>query len=122
MYLHRHIVAVTTDASGDATEYTPVVRGRIMAIRYVKTDFADTVDFTITSEITGMDIWTEANVTASETVRPHDPVQQSTDGADLTYDGTYKVPAPVVIAEERVKIVVAAGGDTKTGTFHVLVG
>lgn len=41
----------------------------------------------------------------------------------MTLDGTRKSAAPVPVgAGSRVKIVVAQGGDTKSGTFHVLIG
>src|SRR3546814_18979918 len=53
MQVRRETVAVTTDASGAATEYTDTVTGRVLGIRYVKGDFDDGVDFTLTSEATG---------------------------------------------------------------------
>lgn len=119
-YAERHAVALTTDASGDATGYTPVITGRIINVIYTKTDFADTVDFTITVEGTGQGLWTEENVTASKTVAPkqalHDVV-----GAGVTYDGTNEIYGDVMVAKDRVKIVVAQGGDTTSGTFDVIV-
>jgi len=127
MYVERHEVAVKTAAGGAGAGYTRVVSGRILAIRYVKdpaaTAYADTVDFTITSEATGANIWTEENVDASKTVYPRAQVH-STAGVGLKYDvaGAQPVAEPPVVALDRVKVAVAAGGDLKTGTFHVLVG
>jgi hypothetical protein len=121
MYAERHAVSLTTDASGDATGYTSTVTGRILSIRYVKTDFADTVDFTITLEATGETVWTEENVTASKTVAPRQATH-STAGVAALYAATFAVNDYVVAAQDRVKIVIANGGDTKTGTFHVIVG
>ena len=119
-YAERHTVTVTTNASGAGTGYTPVVTGRIIAIIYSKTDFADGVDFTITSETTGQTIWSQENVNASATVAPRQATH-STAGVAATYDGTRAVLAAVVVANERVKISVASGGNTKTGTFYVIV-
>ncbi len=49
------------------------------------------------------------------------PVQDNA-GADLTYDGTHKVYEPVALAVDRVKIVIANGGDAKSGALHIIVG
>ena len=37
-YAEAHTVSVTTDSSGDSTDYTPVVTGKIISIAYAKTD------------------------------------------------------------------------------------
>jgi hypothetical protein len=120
MWAERYVVTVAVDGSGDGTGYTPVVSGRIASIRYVKTDYADGVDFTITAEATGETIWAEENVNASATRAPR-AATHSTAGVAATYDGTHAILDDVVLANDRVKIVVASGGVTKTGTFHVLV-
>lgn len=122
MYVERHAVAVTTDGSGDATAYTPVVTGSILSIQYVKTDFANGVDFVVTTETTAQSVWSENDVNAS-TVRCPRQAIHSTAGAALLYaaGGTAQV-APIYAAGERVKFVVASGGATKTGTFYVTVG
>lgn len=125
MFVERHEVAVKT-ATGVGVGYTRVVSGRVLAIRYVKhgtAPYDDGVDFTITSEVTGANIWTEVNVNASKTVYPRAQVH-SLAGVVLTYDtiGGQPVAEPPVVALDRVKIAVAEGGDAKTGTFHVLIG
>lgn len=114
-YVERHRVSLTTDADGDVTGYTPVIRGAIVAVVYGKVDFADGVDFTITTERTGQGVWTESDVNAAKTVRPK-ALAQDLAGADLT-----AIYEQVHVADERIKIVVASGGDTKSGTFDVLV-
>jgi hypothetical protein len=119
-HIERHAVTLTTDSSGDATGYTPVITGRISAIHYVKTDFANGVDFTVTAEATGETIWAETNVNASATRAPRQATH-GTDGAAALYAaGGTAVQAPIGLAHDRVKIVVAQGGDTKTGAFHVV--
>lgn len=120
-YAQKSSVTVTTESDGTATAYSPQVHnGRVVNVIYAKTDYADTVDFTITSEDTGQTIWTESDVTASKTVSPTQATH-TTVGVAATYDGTRAVLGPVFLVNERLKIVLAAGGDAKTGTFTVIV-
>lgn len=121
MYAERHAVAITTDASGDGTAYTPVVTGRVISIRYVKTDYADGVTVAITAEATGEGIWSEAAVNASATRAPRAATHSILGAAALYAAGGAAVLDHVVVAKDRIKIVVSAGGNTKTGTFHVVV-
>jgi hypothetical protein len=121
MAIKRHVVTLTTDTNGAATGYTPVVSGRVVSIRYVKTDFTDGVDFTITAEGTGETIWTQQDVNASVTVAPRQPTH-STAGAAALYAGSgTAVNDKIVLAADRVKIIVGSGGATHTGAFHVTV-
>lgn len=120
MYAERHVVNVTTAADGSATAYSPVLTGKISAIHYVKSTFADGVDFTVTAEATGESIWSETNVNASAT-RPLRQLTYTTTGSSIAYAATFGVYEPIVIAKDRIKIVIAAGGDTKAGTFHIVM-
>jgi hypothetical protein len=52
-FIQRHVVTVTVDAAGDGIGYSPALNGKVSQIRYVKTDYANGVDFTITAEATG---------------------------------------------------------------------
>lgn len=121
-YAERHVVTLTTDASGDVTGYTPTVTGPIRTIHYVKTDFADGVDFTVTLEATGESVWAESDVNASATRAP----RQATHAVDGTASLYAAVGEPVedmiVAVRDRVKIVVAQGGNAKTGAVHVVTG
>ena len=121
MYCKQHAVALTTDGDGGATGYTPVVRGRILQIRNVKDDFAAGVDFTVTLETSGTAVWAQLNVNASATVLPRQAAHSAA-GVAAEYADGYPVLEPVYVDGERVKIVVAEGGDTKSGTLYVLVG
>lgn len=124
MYASRETVSLTTDADGAATGYSPVVTGRILALVYVKpasVSFSDGVDFTVTLEGTAEPIYTGTNVNASTVVYPRVGVHDAT-GAAATTDGTRLLREPVFAALDRVKIVVASGGDTKNGSFLVVVG
>ena len=120
-FIQRFEVAVTTIADGSATAYTPNFTGKLSQIRYVKTDYAAGVDFTITSEATGETIWTQADVNASATVAPRQATHSTAGVAALYAGGESAVLGPICIAKDRIKIVIAQGGDTKTGTFHFVV-
>lgn len=128
MYVKKHVVAVKTNASGDATAYTAEpLNGRILKIIYTKhptNPFDAGVDFTITTEDTKQNLWAENDVNASKSVCPAEKVQD-TNGDDIVYtigEVDFNVYAHINAAFERVKIVVAAGGDSKDGTFTILEG
>ncbi len=121
-YVKRHTVAVTTAADGSAEAYTPALTGRLVNIIYTKPvadSYTDGVDFAITAESSGIGLWTEDNVNASKTVSPRQPthtqvgVENDTAG-DVTLGEIY-------LAQDRVKIVLAEGGNAKVGTFHIIV-
>ncbi|MGX7896888.1 hypothetical protein [Tsuneonella sp. HG222] len=119
--MRRYTVSVTTAADGTATAYSPSrISGKIHQIGYVKGDFANGVDFTITAEATGANIWTEADVNASKVCAPR-LATHTTAGVAATLDGTVPALEPVAIGHDRVKIVIAQGGNAKSGTFHILV-
>lgn len=119
--MKRYKVTVTTAADGTATAYTPRLSGKLCAVHYVKTDFANGVDFAITSEATGQGIWTDSDVNASEVVQPRVPTHDQVGAALLYGAGGTAVADRIALANDRVKIVIAQGGNAKTGTFHVLV-
>lgn len=121
-HVHRHSVTVTTDGDGNATAYTDTITGRVLTARYVKTDYTNGVDFVITSEETGEIIWDEDNVDASATRAPRQPTH-STLGVAALYAGSGQAVNDYIgLARDRIKIVIASGGATKSGTFHFLIG
>jgi len=70
---------------------------------------------------TGETLWTEENVDSSATRAPRQATH-STAGVAALYAGSGQaVNDKIVLAADRVKIVIASGGDTKTGTFHIVV-
>jgi hypothetical protein len=120
-YAERHDVDLTTDSSGDVTGYTPIVSGRVVTLVYSKTDFDNGVDFTITADSSGETIWTESNVNASKTVRPRVATHDTAGVASLYAAAGEPVETPVVVANERIKVVIAQGGNVKTGKITVYV-
>lgn len=121
MAVRRFVVSVTTAADGTATAYTPYLSGKITAIHYIKTNYADGVDFTITAEATGETIWTESNVNASKVCMPRGATHSNAGVAALYASGGTAVNDLIRVSRDRVKIVLAEGGNAKTGTFHVVV-
>ncbi len=121
MYAERHTVSVLTDGAGVATAYSQVLTGKIISIRYVKTDFTDGVSFTITAEATGETIWAQAAVNASTTVAPRQAVHDPAGAAALFAAGGTALRDHIVLAKDRVKVDIAGGGTAHTGTFHIIV-
>lgn len=121
MALRRFSVAVTTASDGTATAYSPTLSGYIHDIEYVKTDYADGVDFTITGEATGRNIWTESNVNAAVVKAIRQPTYSQAGVAALYAAGGTAINERIALARDRVKIVLAQGGATKTGTFVITV-
>ena len=120
-YAQRLVVPVTTAADGSATAYSPVITGKLSQIRYVKTDFDNGSTITITAEATGETLWTEAAVNASATRAPRQATH-STAGAAALYAGAgTAVNDKIALADDRIKIVIAAGGNVKSGTFHFIL-
>lgn len=121
MAARRFVVPVTVDASGDATAYSPILSGDLISIRYVKDTFANGVDFTITAEDAGETLWAEENVNASATRYPRAATASTAGAASLYADAGTAVNDKISLSQDRVKIVVASGGNATAGTFHITV-
>lgn len=122
-YAETESVTVTTDASGDATSYTSsLYTGSVRAMIYTKSTYDNGVDFTITGEKTGQTIWTEADVNASKTICPKQATHSTAGVASLYVAAGTAVQADVVLVNERIRIVIAQGGNAKAGAFRVVIG
>lgn len=119
--IRRFIVDVTTDGAGAATVYSPFLSGYIHEIHYIKTDFTDGVDFTITAEATGETIWTQADVNAAAVKAPRQATHSNAGVAALYASGGVAVNDRIALGRDRVKIVIASGGATHTGQFQIVV-
>jgi len=109
----KETIMITTDALGDGVGYSSVFQGYINAVIYVKDDYAAGVDFVITLEDTGQTVWEELNVNASKTVSPSQTMH-------TTAGVSSGLTTPILAVTDRLKIVVANGGDTKTGAFTII--
>lgn len=121
MAIRRFSVPVTTAADGTATAYSPYVSGYIHQVQYVKTNFADGVDFTITADVTGETIWTELNVNAAAVKAPRQATHSTAGVAALYAAGGTAVSDRIALSRDRVKIVIAQGGNATTGAFTIVV-
>jgi len=119
-FVQRYVVDVVTATGGGAVAFTPVTTGRIAEIKYVKDGtnaFSDGVDFTVESEATATQFWREDDVNASNSVYPVAGATTFAGSALLFATGGTQVPVPLYVAADRLKITVAAGGNTKNGRF-----
>lgn len=121
-FVRSESVTVTTAADGSATAYTTgVYTGRVHRITYTKTDFDNGVDFDVTGEATGVVLWDQDNVNATATVCPRQPTH-TVAGVASVYSGTDGVLTDIWVVNERIKFIIASGGNVKTGAFRVWVG
>lgn len=121
MTARRFSVTALTDGSGNATVYSPYVSGFLQSIQYVKTDYTDGVDFTITAEATTETLWTEANVNAAKVCRPRAATHSTAGVAALYASAGTAVNDRIALGRDRVKIVIGSGGAAHTGVFVVTV-
>lgn len=121
MAVRRFVVSALSDGSGNATVYSPYLSGKIAAINYVKTDFTNGVDFTITAEATGQTLWTELNVDASKVCMPRLATHSNAGVASLYAGAGEAVNDLPRLSRDRVKFVIGSAGAAHTGTFHILV-
>ncbi len=121
----RSAITLTTDGAGAATGYIPgdgrrSLTGRVVSLGYTRTDYLTTVDITITSELAGESIWTEANVTATKRIVPLQAAH-TTAGVAVEYEAGKPIYEPVHLVKDRLKIVLAQGGNAKVGVFAVVI-
>lgn len=121
MAIRRFVVTPVSDAAGDATYYSPRIYGHLVSISYVKVDYTNGVDFTITGETSLQTLWSESNVNASTTRYPRADTQSTAGAASLYAAGGTAVQDKIALGGERVKIVIAQAGDTHSGAFHIVV-
>lgn len=111
-------LAITTDASGDATvtSATPVM-GRVVAVEWTDGDLADGVDavlYSIGSGRPDQTLLTLTNANDDDIYYPR-VIAASPTGGDVT--GEYVSP----IATGYLRVVVSSGGATKSGAMRVYI-
>lgn len=121
MTIRRFVVPITVDENGDAEVFSPVLSGKLISIRYLKDDFADGVDFAVTAEATGETLWSEESVNANATRHPRAPTHSVAGAASLYVAEGPGVLAPIALSQDRIKIVVADGGNATSGTLHITI-
>ena len=114
-------VDITTDASGDATVYLSHsnnrgVNGFLAEIKYTPGTIATGADLTITTE-SGKPIMTKADAgTSLAFYYPRALLNAVADGAAATSPTEF-----IPIKDERIKVIVAQGGNGGVGSIEVLL-
>lgn len=111
--IKQEILTITVNASGDGSASTSRnISGLLYSIRYIKTDYADGIDFTVASAKAAATetLFTGTNVNASATYAPRMDAHTVTG----TAQSANNILIPFVGA---LTVTVAQGGNAKTGTF-----
>ena len=110
--IQKHKATITTTSGGAATVYSGLIRGKLVAVHYEPGTILTGGDLTITSETTGLSLLTVTDAGTSDVTWYPLALACQTDTTAYTDTG---VEMPLY--DERIKCVVAQGGDTKTGTI-----
>lgn len=122
MAVQRHQIDITTDAAGAATAYSAyTVSGEVKAVVYAKGSLAAGVDLTITGEKSGISILTITDGNADAQYAPRMATHSTAGAAALYAGGGSAVLGCIPVGLERIKVVVAQGGNTLSGTLHVYI-
>lgn len=121
MAIRKFTVAAVVASDGSGTFYSPFLSGFLESIQYVKTDYADGVDFTITAEATGETLWTESNVNAAVIKHPRAAIHSTAGVAALYASGGTAINDKIALSRDRVKIIIASGGTSTTGSFVITI-
>lgn len=118
-YFSNSTATILTSATGIATVYTEVLSGYLAKIVVTATGTTSTADIVVTGEDSATPILTKANITkaSSSTFYPRAAAHKVADGA--TTSGIVLVEIP--IAFERIKIVMAGGGNAQGYTVTAYV-
>lgn len=120
-------VAITTDSSGDFSKSEPVLTsgGRLVQYRYVPaaSNELDTgADLTISGATSGIVYVSQSNIgTSAFTKAPRQAVHDTGGTASLYAAGGEPVEGYIFVGGEPLSIVVAQGGDTKSGTLYLWI-
>jgi hypothetical protein len=127
MHVKRHRLSFTTASDVATVHSTERANGRVLQVEYVESSGGveppDTTDFVLTGKDTATPILTKANITARARFVPRQPAHTVAAAAALLYAaGGEAVTDYVVLADEQITLVIAGGGDGKTGYVDVWVG
>lgn len=108
---------ITTTSGGAATVYLgSKILGLLVALKYSPGTLDTGAGLTITGEDSGIPILTKASAGTSDVwYYPRAPANQVADGAAIT-NSAEMVP----ILSEKIKVVVASGGNEKTGSIEAI--
>lgn len=113
---------IVTDVSGNATIYLThglnrKPNGFLVVLKYTPGTLDTGADLTITGEDSGIPILTKANAgTTPVFFYPRALLNAVADGAESTNASEF-----IPIKDERIKVVVANGGNTLTGSIEAIL-
>ena len=124
-YVQLQTISITTTSGGADTEYTAVVTGCVAQVRYVPhaTTPLDTgADLDITLETSGVVVANHDDIGTSAFTSVYLQATHGADGSASLYAAAGEpVEAPVCVANDRLKVIIGSGGDTKSGTFYIWI-
>ncbi len=115
-------IDIVTNSSGAATVHLThgpnrKLNGFLVRIKYTPGNIDTGADLTITGEESGIPILTKANAgTSTVFYYPRALLNAVADGAEATNASEF-----IPIKDERIQVVIANGGDTKTGSIEVIL-
>jgi len=112
-------VAITTDSGGNATVYLgSKIRGYLVALIYRPGTIVTGADLTVTGEDSGTPILSKSNLgTGNSYLYPRAlPTNANSSTGPLGTVPSERIP----LLRERIKVVVAQGGDTLTGSMEAI--
>ncbi len=113
-------VKITTAADGSATVDSPRTSGMVYSATYIPdgtNPFPNTADISVTVKGTGEAVLSRTNVAAGFTAYPRVPVSAPDGTASLYAAAGTAVQDKVAVANDQLRIVVAQGGNVKSGTI-----
>lgn len=124
MYAQRIDIPILADGAGAATVLSNRFTGEIRQLVYTAGSpaFASTVDFTITLEATGENLWTESNIAGATSRAPRLPTHDQVGVARLYAAGGVAVADRIMAADDRIKVVIAQAGAAGVGTITAIIG
>lgn len=115
-------IEIVTNSSGAATVHlthglSRKLNGFLVCIKYTPGTIDTGADLTITGEESGIPILTKANAGTSVVFYyPRALINAVADGAEAASPSEY-----IPIKDDRIQVVIANGGDTKTGSIEVIL-
>ena len=121
-YTKKLTIALVTVADGSCTAYSEVASGDVQQIRYKPGTLDTGTDITMTAEDSGVAVWAESNLGTSNITRVPQQAAHTTVGVAATLDGTRPMLVPIRLSNERIKVILAQGGNVLTGSVEILMG
>jgi hypothetical protein len=117
--MKRQVLAITTDSLGDAVVFGNAILAKLFAVEYHPgtIDTGATVTVTCEGDASKALLTKTTAGTSNLLFYPRDLVHAVADGAALT--GTAGGDRAMPIMNGRIKVVIASGGDTLSGTVIV---